>query len=68
MKITLVTTMRNEGPHLLEWIAHHQAIGVTDFVIYTNECEDGTDTLLDLIDVVHIRQKRRREAAMAGSA
>ncbi|MFY0691160.1 MAG: glycosyltransferase family 2 protein [Paracoccaceae bacterium] len=61
MRITIVTTMRNEGPHLLEWLAHHKAAGVTDFLIYSNECADGTDTLLDVLDqaglVTHIRQK-----------
>ena len=56
MKVTVVTTMRNEGPHLLEWIAHHQAAGVTDFLVYTNDCEDGTGALLDLLPgVVHER-------------
>ncbi|GFE64023.1 glycosyltransferase family 2 protein [Litoreibacter roseus] len=53
MKITVVTTMRNEAPHALEWIAHHRALGVTDFVIYTNDCEDGTGALLDLLPDVH---------------
>lgn len=55
MKITLVTIMRNEGPHLLEWIAHHRAAGVTDFLVYTNDCGDGTEALLDLLpDVTHV--------------
>lgn len=52
MKITLVTTMRNEGPHLLEWIAHHRAAGVSDFLVYTNDCEDGTEALLNLLPCV----------------
>lgn len=45
VRITLVTAMRDEGPHLLEWVAHHRAIGVTDFLIYTNACSDGTEAL-----------------------
>ena len=45
----IVTTMKNEGPFILEWLAHHRAIGVTDFLIYTNDCTDGTDRLLDLL-------------------
>ncbi|MDA8747548.1 glycosyltransferase family 2 protein [Litoreibacter sp.] len=49
MKITLVTTMRNEGAHVLEWIAHHRAAGVTDFLVYTNDCEDGCEALLALL-------------------
>ncbi|MEL6644490.1 MAG: glycosyltransferase family 2 protein [Pseudomonadota bacterium] len=39
--------MRNEGPFVLEWVAHHQALGVTSFLIYSNDCDDGTDALLD---------------------
>ena len=55
MKITLVTTMRNEGAHLLEWIAHHRAAGVSDFLVYTNDCEDGTEALLELLpNVTHV--------------
>jgi hypothetical protein len=41
--------MKNEGPFLLEWIAYHRAIGVTDFIVFTNDCTDGTDTLLNLL-------------------
>lgn len=58
MKITIVTTMRNEGAHLLEWIAHHRAIGVTGFLVYTNDCEDDTEALLSLLpDVTVIPQQ-----------
>lgn len=39
--------MRNEGPFLLEWVAHHLAVGVNRFLIYSNGCDDGTDALLD---------------------
>jgi hypothetical protein len=54
----IVTTMKNEGPFILEWIAHHQAIGVTDFLVYTNDCTDGTDTLLDVLQQKGIVQHR----------
>ena len=47
--ITAVTCVKNEGPFLLEWIAFHQCIGVTDFLFYSNDCDDGTDTLLDAL-------------------
>lgn len=50
-----ITCMRNEGPYCLEWIAHHRAAGVSDFLIYTHDCDDGTDILLDLIPgVTHV--------------
>jgi hypothetical protein len=58
--ITLVTAMRNEGPFVLEWLAHHKALGATGAVIVTNDCDDGTDALLDRLaeagEVVHLRQ------------
>ena len=61
--ITLVTAMRNEGPFVLEWIAHHWALGVTACVVVTNDCDDGTDALLDRLmeagEVVHLRQEAR---------
>ena len=49
MRITAVTCVKNEGPFLLEWIAYHRAIGVTDFLFYSNDCDDGTDLLLDAL-------------------
>jgi hypothetical protein len=45
----IVTTMKNEGPFILEWLAYHRAIGVEDFLVYTNDCTDGTDTMLDML-------------------
>lgn len=45
--ITAVTCVKNEGPFLVEWIAWHRMLGVTHFLIYSNDCTDGTDTLLD---------------------
>ncbi len=61
MRILAISTMRNEGMHLLEWLAHHRAIGVTDFLIATNDCADGTDTMLDRLAaagiVTHIRNE-----------
>lgn len=44
--VTIVTTMKNEGPFILEWIAYHRAIGVDRFLVYSNDCTDGTDVLL----------------------
>ncbi|MBN9886589.1 glycosyltransferase family 2 protein [Salipiger abyssi] len=57
MRITAVTCVKNEGPFLLEWIAFNRLIGVTDFLIYSNDCTDGTDRLLDALGeygVVHL--------------
>ncbi|MEM9709600.1 MAG: glycosyltransferase family 2 protein [Pseudomonadota bacterium] len=46
-RILLVTTMRNEGPFILEWIAYHLGIGATDFLVYTHDCDDPTEAILD---------------------
>lgn len=54
MRILSVTAVRNEGPFLLEWIAFHRLIGVTDFLIYSNDCDDGTDLLLDALQAAGI--------------
>ena len=43
--ITVFTTMKNEGPYMLEWIAFHRMLGVDHFLIFTNDCEDGTDDI-----------------------
>lgn len=50
MKITAVTCVKNEGPFVLEWIAYGRVIGIQDFLFYSNDCDDGTDTLLDALD------------------
>ncbi len=46
----LATCMKDEGPFILEWLAWHKAIGITDIVVFSNDCTDGTDTLLDHLD------------------
>lgn len=46
----IVTTMKNEGPFILEWLAYHRAVGFDDFLVYTNDCTDGTDTMLALLE------------------
>jgi len=45
-----MTCVKDEGPWLLDWIAHHKAIGFTDFLIASHDCSDGTDRLLEALD------------------
>lgn len=55
MRALAVLTVRNEGAFVLDWLAHHQAVGFTDFLVLSNDCDDGTDTLLDrLQDLGHL--------------
>ena len=46
-RITIVTSMKNEGAFILEWVAYHLSIGVTHFLVYTNDCDDPTDAILE---------------------
>jgi hypothetical protein len=57
-RVAIVTTMKNEGPFILEWLAYHRAIGVDDFLVYTNDCDDGTDTMLALLQSKGLLQHR----------
>lgn len=47
MRSLAILCVRNEGAFLLEWLAHHRACGFTDFLVFSNDCQDGTDTLLN---------------------
>ena len=62
-RTVIITCMKNEGPFILEWIAYHRAIGVDDFLVYTNDCNDGTDELLDLLQDRGIVQRRDNKFA-----
>lgn len=44
------TVMKNEGPFLLEWIAYQKVFGADKILVMTNNCEDGTDKMLDRLD------------------
>ncbi|MEM1065309.1 MAG: glycosyltransferase family 2 protein [Pseudomonadota bacterium] len=55
--------MRNEGPYILEWLAHHRALGIDSALVFSNACDDGSDHLLDLLGaagvVHHVRHAPR---------
>ena len=59
LKLTAVLCVRNEGAFLLEWLAHHRACGITDFLVFSNDCADGTDAMLDRLGAMgwltHVR-------------
>ncbi len=45
----IVTCMKNEAPFILEWVAYHRSIGFDDFLVFTNDCDDGTVEMLDTL-------------------
>jgi hypothetical protein len=47
--VCIVTTARNEGVYLLDWIAYHRAIGIEAFFVYSNDNVDGSDELLSAL-------------------
>lgn len=57
----LMCSMRDEGPFVLEFVAHHRAIGFDRIFIASNDCRDGTDLLLDALEragaITHYRNR-----------
>lgn len=47
MRTTLIAAVRDEGPFLLEWVAHHLTLGFDRIVVASNDSTDGTHELLD---------------------
>lgn len=54
----IVGCMKNEAPYIVEWIAYHRAVGFDTFLIYTNNCTDGTDDILKRLDAMGIVHHR----------
>ncbi|WP_299817055.1 glycosyltransferase family 2 protein [uncultured Jannaschia sp.] len=57
--IAVVTCLRDEGPYVVDWLAHLRALGVGRVLAFTNDCRDGTGALLDAlapVGVVHVPQ------------
>ena len=62
---TLVGTLKDEGPFILEWIAYHKVIGFNHFVIFSNDSTDGTRQILDCLndarEIIHIENSNALE-------
>ncbi|TXB67882.1 glycosyltransferase family 2 protein [Paracoccus aurantiacus] len=50
--------MKDEAPFLLEWFAHHLAVGFTDILVYTNDCTDGTVEMLQRLEALGLGHHR----------
>lgn len=57
----IIATVRNEGVYLPEWIAYHKALGFDEIYLYSNNNDDGSDLLLDILDrngvIKHIKNE-----------
>jgi hypothetical protein len=45
-RVAVAAIFKNEGPYVLEWVAHHRALGVETFFIADNVSTDETTGLL----------------------
>ena len=54
--VTICLIVRDEAHYILEWIAHYQSLGVSDFIVYDNESQDGTTGLLKALAASDIIQ------------
>lgn len=52
MRALAITSVRNEGAFLIDWLAHHRACGFTDFLVFSNDCDDGSDAMLDRLQAM----------------
>lgn len=52
MRALAITCVKNEGAFLLDWLAHHRACGFDDFLVFSNDCDDGTDAMLDRLQAM----------------
>ena len=48
---TLISGIKDEGPFILEWVAHHLVLGFDRICVASNDCSDGSDRLLDALAV-----------------
>ena len=46
----LISSIKDEGPFILEWVAHHLVLGFDRICVASNDCSDGSDRLLDALD------------------
>jgi len=57
----IVGCMKNEAPYIVEWVAYHRAMGIDNFLIYTNGCEDGTSEILDRLQQMGLLEHRKND-------
>ena len=64
--LVALSTMKDEGPFVVEWVAHHLALGFTEVMVYTNDCSDGTDALLKRLEALDIGVHHRENVIPEG--
>lgn len=67
MRALAILTVKNEAAFLLEWLAHHRRLGFTDILVFSNDCSDGTDILLDRLAALGLLVHQRNDSPESGS-
>jgi hypothetical protein len=44
-----LTCLRDDGPYIVEWLAHHLALGFDRMMVFSHECSDGSAELLQTL-------------------
>lgn len=57
--ITVCAIVKDERPYLIEWVAYYRLLGFDRFELYSNDCSDGTDRLLDAMQADGLVEHRR---------
>lgn len=45
MTYALITSIKDEAPYIIDWVAHHRALGFDHIVIFQNDSVDGSNHL-----------------------
>jgi hypothetical protein len=54
MNIGLATMTKNQGSRLVEWVIHHNNLGVNKFIIFLDDCTDDSHSILSSIKNIDI--------------
>lgn len=61
MRFTVIASVRDEGPFLVEWVTWYRRMGFTDVVLVSNDCTDHSPQLMDALQaagwITHLRQE-----------
>ncbi|WP_175796036.1 glycosyltransferase family 2 protein [Burkholderia anthina] len=55
-KLGVAAVFKNEFPFIIEWLAYHRVLGISEFFIADNESDDGTSELLRALSDVGLVQ------------
>jgi hypothetical protein len=63
LRVTVVASMRNEGPFIVEWVTWYRMLGFSDVVVVTNNCTDRSPELLDALQAAGWAHHLRHDVA-----